>query len=239
MFEILETVEARRSRHARSEDHVVESQQFVIVGHGFLIMDIQSHAAEPAGAQGFDQGLAVDDRGVRHIDDAGAAFDLRKFGAAQQVARAGPGWQLRDDPVAFGQQGRKRHVARLELALLGARRACPLMVEHIHIEGPGSDGNLASDFAQANDADGRTVEGARAAEPDVVAAGGMAPLERPVCAAGGLDALDRHQAVEFVKLPRQQQDQAESMLGAGDVGATPQRQQLDAFLGAGGAVDVA
>ena len=133
----------------------------------------------------------------------------------------------------------QRHVTRLELALLGVRRACSLMVEHIHVEGPGSDGNLAPDFAQANDADGRTVEGARATEPDVVAAGGMVPLKWPVSAAGGCDAFHGHQAVEFVKLPRQQQDQAESMLGAGDVGATPQREQLDVFLGAGRGVDVA
>ena len=65
------------------------------------------------------------------------------------------------------------------------------------------------------------------------------PLERPVSAAGGLDALDGDQAVEFVELPRQHQHQAEGMLGAGDVGAAPQREQLDAFLGAGGGVDVA
>src|SRR4051794_40928890 len=102
----------------------------------------------------------------------------------------------------------------LELALLGVRRAGPLMVEHIHVEGPGSDGNLAPNFAEANDADGRTVEGARATEPREVAPGGMVPLERPVNAAGGRDAFDGHQAVEFVKLPRQQQDKAKRVLGA-------------------------
>ena len=146
-------------------------EQFVVVGHRLLIVDVERHAAEPAGAQGFDQGLAVDDRRVRHVDDAGAGLDLRKLGAAQQVARAGPGRQLRDDPVAFGQQRRQRHVARLQFALLGFRRARALMVEHIHVEGPGPDGNLAPDLAQANDADGRTVERAGAAEAGVVAAG--------------------------------------------------------------------
>ena len=176
---------------------------------------------------------------VRHVDDAGAGLDLRKLGAAEQVARAGPGRQLRDDPVAFGQQRRQRHVAGLQFALLGFRRARALMVEHIHVEGPGADGNLAPDFAQANDADGRTVERAGAAEAGVVAAGRMVPLERPVSAAGGLDAFDGHQAVEFVELARQHQDQAEGMLGAGDVGAPPQREQLDALLGAGRGVDVA
>ena len=65
------------------------------------------------------------------------------------------------------------------------------------------------------------------------------PVERPECAAGGLDAFDGHQAVEFVELARQHQHQAEGVLGAGDVGAPPQREQLDALLGAGGGVDVA
>ena len=52
-------------------------------------MHVERHAAEPAGAQGFDQCVAVDDRGVRDVDDAGAGLDLRKLGAADQVARDG------------------------------------------------------------------------------------------------------------------------------------------------------
>ena len=63
--------------------------------------------------------------GVRHVDDAGAGLDLRKLGAAEQVARAGPGRQLRDDPVAFGEQRRQRHVAGLAVrAPRRPARAC-------------------------------------------------------------------------------------------------------------------
>ena len=151
----------------------------------------------------------------------------------------GSGRQLRHDPVAFGQQRRQRHVAGLQFALLGFRRARALMVEHMHVEGPGPDGNLAPDLAQANDADGRTVERAGAAEAGVVAARRVLAVERPVGAARGLDAFDGDEAVELVELARQHQHQPEGVLGAGDVGAPPQREQLDALLGAGGGVDVA
>src|SRR4051794_23959122 len=68
LLEIVEAIETRRSRHARRQDHVVECQQLVIVRRRFLIVDVESHAAEPAGAQGFDQSVAVDDRRVGHVD---------------------------------------------------------------------------------------------------------------------------------------------------------------------------
>ena len=50
--------------------------------------------------------------------------------------------------------------------------------------------NLAPDLAQANDADGRTVERAGAAEAGVVAARRVPPVERPERALDGLDPLD-------------------------------------------------
>ena len=102
-----------------------------------------------------------------------------------------------------------------------------------------ADRNLAPDLAEANDADGRTVQRAGAAEADEIAARRVAAVERPVGALFGLDALDGDEAVEFVELARQHQHQPEGVLGAGDVGAAAQRQKLDALLGAGGGVDVA
>ena len=109
----------------------------------------------------------------------------------------------------------------------------------MHVEGPGPDGNLVPDFAQANDADGRTVERAGAAEAGIIAAGRVPPVERPERALDRLDPLGRHEAVEFVELSRQHQHQAEGVLGAGNIGAPAQREQFDALLGAGGGVDVA
>src|SRR5471032_482355 len=79
LFEIVEAVEAWRSRHAWSQDDVVEFQQLIVVGNGLLIVDVEGDTAKPAGAQRFDQGIAVDDPGVRHVDDAGTWLDLLKF----------------------------------------------------------------------------------------------------------------------------------------------------------------
>ena len=199
-------------------------------GDRLLIVHVERHAAEPAGAQGLDQRVAVDDRGVGDVDDAGAGLDLRELGAADEVARRRQRRQLRHDPVAFGEQRRQRHVTRAfssRSSASGSARA--LVVEHVHVEGPGADRNLAPDLAQANDADGRTVERAGAADAGVVAAGRVPAVERPVGALGGLDAFDGDEAVELVELARQHQHQAEGMLGAGDVGAAAQREQLDAL----------
>ena len=44
---------------------VVERQQFVVVRQRLLIVESSADAAEPAGAQRFDQRVAIDDRGVR------------------------------------------------------------------------------------------------------------------------------------------------------------------------------
>ena len=147
--------------------------------HRLLIVHVERDAAEPAGAQRLEQRVAVDDRRVGDVDDAGAGLDPRQFGAADQVARVGQGRHLRHDPVAFGQQRRQRNVGRLQFALLGLRGAGALMIEHAHAEGRGAQRNLAPDLAEANDADGRTVERAGAADARIVAARRVAAVERP------------------------------------------------------------
>ncbi len=148
--------------------------------------------------------------------------------------------QLRHDPVAFGQQRRQRHVAGLQFALLGFRRPRALMVKHMHVEGPGADGNLVPDLAQANDADGRTVERAGAAEAGVVAARRVLAVERP----------DRRRAAALMRSTVTRPSSSSSLRASISISpkACSAQEMLarrrsvssfDALFGAGGGVDVA
>ena len=87
LFEIVQAVVARRAGHARRQDHVVEAEQRIVVGDRLLVLHVEREAAEPAGAQRLDHRIAVDDRRVGDVDDAGAGLDPRQLGAADQVAR--------------------------------------------------------------------------------------------------------------------------------------------------------
>src|ERR1051326_6354863 len=59
LLEIVEAVEARRARHPRGENDIVEAEQLVVVRHRLLVMHVERRATEPARAQRFDQRLAV------------------------------------------------------------------------------------------------------------------------------------------------------------------------------------
>ena len=155
------------------------------------------------------------------------------------MARSGIAGQLRNDPVAFSEEFVERRVGDVERALLGRGELAALGVEHAHAKGGRALRDLAADLAEPDDAERRLVQHAHAADARPVRIRRVAAVEglKMITELGErLDADAPGQPRRHLGL---RQHQTDRMLGAGDVGAPPQRQDRDAAGGGGVGVDIA
>ncbi|EPD60421.1 hypothetical protein HMPREF1211_05170 [Streptomyces sp. HGB0020] len=130
----------------------------VVGGQGLGVEHVDARAGDTALVQGGEQGVLVDDRGARGVDQVGGGLEEREFGGAEQAAGAVAEDQVDRDEVAARQQlllGGRELDAHLVGVLLGEVVAPGA---DVHAEGEAHVGDPAADLAEAEQAEPAAVQ---------------------------------------------------------------------------------
>jgi hypothetical protein len=103
------------------------------------------------------------------------------------------------------------------------------VVMHAHSERGYPRRDLASDLAEPDDPNGRLVERAQTRDTWPVGVRSMGAVERPAAKPCCGQPVDRDQSIDLSCLLCQHEHQHYGVLGTRDIGASPQRQDFDAF----------
>src|SRR5262245_47539448 len=114
--------------------------------------DVEGGPGEVAGAEGFDEGLLVDDAAAGAVDDASPTRQQGEFPSADHVAGGVAAWSVDGEEVAARQQMSEIRYA-LDTKLSGSVGSEErIEADDLHVQGDGAAGDLATDVPQADDA---------------------------------------------------------------------------------------
>ncbi len=129
----------------------------MVCRQGLLVEDIEAGAGEVSGLEGVDEGGFVYELTTTAVDEERARFHQCKLASADDVAAVRAEADVKADDVGLLQE--LVALNEFDAKLLGAfGRGVVRPCEAFHAEGIGNTGDLATDVACADDADGAALE---------------------------------------------------------------------------------